>query len=71
MNKEKIERINFLARKKKSEGLTEDELAEQASLRKEYIESYKKSLIAQLENTYYLDEKGNKHKLSERNKKLN
>ncbi len=73
MTEEKIKRINELARKQKAEGLTEEEKAEQAVLRKEYIESYKRSLIAQLENTYIVDEKGNKTKLSAKNggKKLN
>lgn len=68
MTEEKIARINELARKKKSEGLTEEELLEQAALRREYIDAYKKSLIAQLENTYVVDEKGNKVKLTERKK---
>lgn len=73
MTKEKIDRINELARKQKSEGLTEEEAKEQATLRKEYIDAYKKSLIAQLENTYIVDEKGNKTKLTAKpsNKKLN
>ena len=66
MTEEKIARINELARKKKREGLTEEELLEQAALRREYIDSYKKSLIAQLENTYVVDEQGNKTKLTER-----
>lgn len=66
MTEDKIKRINELARKQKAEGLTDDEKAEQAELRKEYIEAYKKSLIAQLENTYVVDEKGNKQKLTER-----
>ncbi|MBQ5765174.1 MAG: DUF896 domain-containing protein [Clostridia bacterium] len=66
MTEDKIKRINELARKQKAEGLTDDEKAEQAILRKEYIEAYKKSLIAQLENTYVVDEKGNKQKLTER-----
>ena len=66
MNEEKIKRINELARKQKAEGLTDEEKAEQADLRREYIESYKRSLIAQLENTYVVDEKGNKQKLTER-----
>ena len=66
MTEDKIKRINELARKQKAEGLTDEEKAEQAILRKEYIEAYKKSLIAQLENTYVVDEKGNKQKLTER-----
>ena len=37
ISKEKIARINELAAKKKAEGLTEEETAEQAQLRKEYI----------------------------------
>ena len=64
MTKEKIDRINFLARKKKAEGLTESELQEQAILRREYIESYKQSLISQLENTYILEPDGTKKKVT-------
>ena len=64
MTKEKIDRINFLARKKKAEGLTESELQEQAMLRREYIESYKQSLISQLENTYILEPDGTKKKVT-------
>lgn len=67
MTEEKIKRINELARKQKTEGLTEEEQAEQAALRREYIDSYKKSLISQLENTYIVDEKGNKTKLGKKN----
>lgn len=60
MEKSKIERINFLARKSKSEGLTEEEKAEQQALRDEYREGFRKNLTAQLDNTYYIDEHGNK-----------
>ena len=63
MEKEKIERINSLAKKSKTEGLTEAETKEQAELRREYIESYKASLRANLENTYVMDSDGNKQKL--------
>ena len=63
MTKEKIDRINELARKKKSVGLTEAELEEQALLRREYIESYKQSLVAQLENTYIVEPDGTKRKV--------
>ena len=63
MTEYKIKRINELARKQKAEGLTEEEKKEQTILRREYIEAYKQSLITQLENTYIVDEKGNKQKL--------
>lgn len=63
MTEEKIKRINELARKQKSEGLTEEEKQEQYALRREYIESYKRSLIAQLENTYILEKDGTKRKV--------
>lgn len=68
MTEEKIKRINELARKQKSVGLTEEEKNEQAVLRREYIDAYKKSLIFQLENTYIVDEKGNKTRVTERRK---
>lgn len=49
MTKEKIERINALYHKSKNEGLTEEEKAEQAALRKEYIEDFRRSTLSQLE----------------------
>lgn len=70
MTQEKIDRINFLARKSKTpEGLTEEEKAEQQVLRREYIDSFKRSLVGQLENTYIVDEKGNKTKVTRKPKK--
>ncbi len=48
MTQDKIDRINALARKQKSEGLTEEEKAEQAALRREYIDSFKRDLERQL-----------------------
>jgi uncharacterized protein YnzC (UPF0291/DUF896 family) len=64
MEQSKIERINFLAKKSRtSEGLTDDERAEQKSLRQEYINSYVRSLENQLDNTYIVDEEGHKTKL--------
>lgn len=63
MNKEKINRINELARKSKETGLTDSEKEEQAVLRREYIDSVKASLIGQLDNTYIVDVKGNKKKV--------
>ena len=63
MTKEQIARINELARKQKAEGLTEEEKAEQLKLRGEYINAYKQSLIAQLENTHILEPDGTKRKV--------
>ncbi len=48
MDPKKIERINELARKKKETGLTEAELAEQAELRREYLDGYRQNLKAML-----------------------
>lgn len=66
MELKKIDRINELAQKAKTTGLTEEELSERAALRREYIESYRRSLVAQLDNTYLVDENGNKSKLRKR-----
>ena len=69
MDKKKIDRINELAHKAKTpEGLTEDEKREQANLRLEYINSFKASLVGQLENTYIIRPDGTKERL-ERKKK--
>ena len=66
MKQEKIDRINELARKAKTEGLTEEEIAERDVLRREYIDSVKQTLCAHLDNTYIVDEKGNKHPLKKK-----
>ena len=66
MTEEKIARINALAKKQKSEGLTEAEKQEQAILRREYIEGFKQSLVAQLENAYILEPDGTKRKVKSR-----
>lgn len=63
MIKEKIDRINFLARKSKSEGLTDEEKQEQLRLRSEYIREWRLGVIQTLDNTYIVDEHGNQTKL--------
>lgn len=63
MTQEKINRINELARKQKTAGLTEAEREEQYILRREYIESFKQSLVSQLENTYIIEPDGTKRKV--------
>lgn len=62
----KLDRINELYHKSQKEPLTEEELLEQAKLRREYIDSYKRSLVGELDNTYIVDEKGNKRKLQKK-----
>lgn len=62
---ETVARINELARKAKAEGLTPEELNERDALRKIYIASVRQNLTAQLDNTYLVDEHGNKRKLKE------
>lgn len=66
MDQKQIDRINELARKAKAGGLTEEEKAEQAVLRREYIDSVLGNLKSQLDNTYIVDEKGRKRKLKEK-----
>ena len=67
MTEEKIARINEFARRVKAgETLSPQELAERDALRREYIDSVKASLVGQLDNTYLVDEKGNKLKLHKR-----
>ena len=62
--KEVIKRINELAAKAKApEGLNAEELAERDKLRRIYIDSYKASLVGQLENTYIVYPDGTKKKV--------
>jgi len=61
--KDVIARINELAAKNKTVGLTAEELAERDKLRRIYIDSYKQNLVAQLENTYIVQPDGTKVKV--------
>lgn len=60
---EVITRINVLAKKAKTEGLTAEETAEREQLRRIYIDSVKANLVGQLDNTYVLRPDGTKKKL--------
>ena len=65
ITQEQIDRINALARKAKSpEGLTPEETAERDALRRAYIQAYKRSLTAQLDNTYIQYPDGSRRKLT-------
>ena len=67
MTKEKIARINELAKKSKTPaGLTEAEQAEQAALRQEYVAEMKASLRAQLDHPLIQEPDGTLHKLGRR-----
>lgn len=67
MDQKQIDRINELARKAKTpEGLTQWEEMERAALRREYIDSVLGNLRGQLDNTYVVDEQGNKRKLKKK-----
>ena len=63
MKKEDIERINELARKKKTVGLTESEVAEQQRLRRQYVDAFKENLKATLDQVYIEREDGTYEKL--------
>ena len=67
MLEEKIKRINELAKKSKTaEGLTDQEKEEQQRLRKEYIAEWRQGVVQVLDNTYIMDENGNKRKLEKK-----
>ena len=69
MVKERIDRINALARKSRSpEGLTEAEKAEQAALRAEYIAEFRASFATQLDHTVIQRPDGSKEKLKKSKK---
>lgn len=66
MKPELIDRINFLAKKSRTEGLTEAEKAEQAKLRQEYIKGFRQGLLNTLENVYIVDEDGQEKKIEKK-----
>ena len=61
---EVIARINELAKKAKSEGLTPEELEERDKLRRIYIDNVKANLVGQLDNTYIVYPDGTKKKVT-------
>lgn len=61
---ERNKRINELAKLSKERELTAEEKAEQAKLREEYLAAFRKNLTSTLDNTYIVDAKGNKTKVS-------
>ena len=66
MTNSKLERINALARIAKERELTPEEIAERDLLRKEYIAEWRRGAEQVLENTFIVDENGNKRKLKKK-----
>jgi uncharacterized protein YnzC (UPF0291/DUF896 family) len=64
ITQEQIDRINFLARKAKAEGLTEAEAIEQKALRAEYVAAFRQSLETQLESTIIVRPDGTKERIT-------
>ncbi len=61
-----IKRINQLAAKSREEGLNDEEKAEQAALRQEYIKKFRQGMENTLSNVYIMDEHGNKRKVEKK-----
>ena len=66
MEKEKIDRINHLARKHKAEGLTDEEKEERAALRKEYLEGFRANMKSVLESIQVQEADGSRHPLKKK-----
>ena len=66
MENTKIQRINELARLAKERELTQEELNERDTLRKEYIAEGRKGAEQVLDNTYIQTPDGKKHKLQKK-----
>ncbi len=66
MDNTKIDRINTLAHKAKSVGLTEEEKKERDALRKEYIATIRMNLRSQLDNIDIKEDDGSVTNLGEK-----
>lgn len=69
ITQKKIDRINFLARKSREEGLTEAEALEQKNLRAEYVAAFRKSLENTLDNTVIQRPDGTRERVTKKNNK--
>ena len=66
MDANKIKRINELTAISRERELTKEEQEERASLRQEYRDSFKASLIGQFNNTYIVRPDGTKTKIEKK-----
>lgn len=58
LSKEKLNRINYLAKKSKTAGLTDKEKNEQKELREEYLHNIRQSFTNQLSTVKVIDPEG-------------
>lgn len=65
---DRLKRINELAAKAKTQGLTPEEIEERNRLRKEYLAAFRANVELQLENTYVQEPDGTQHKLPKKSK---
>ena len=56
ISKELIERINYLAHKSKTEGLTPEEKEEQAQVRRQYLDAIKARVTDTLNQVKFVDQ---------------
>lgn len=68
MEREKIDRLNELARRAKQQALTAQELEERARLREEYIAAFRGNLEAHLETIVVQYPDGTRRKLEKKHR---
>lgn len=61
-----LQRINFLAKKSREEGLTDAEKEEQAALRQQYIREFRQGMENTMNSVYIMDKDGNKKKIEKK-----
>ena len=66
VTEQQIKRINELAKKQREVGLTEEEKAEQAVLRRAYIDGFKAILEGQLNSITVVEKDGSRHRLEKK-----
>ncbi len=59
LSPDKLNRINQLSRKSKTDGLTKEEAQEQSALRQEYLQTFRKTMRGTIENVKVIDPNGN------------
>ena len=68
MERSKLDRINELAHLAKERELTQEELSERDTLRREYVAEWRRGAEQVLENTYIQTPDGKKNKLQKKEK---